>query len=45
MKNVLFELAHALKAVYPDADVDSPDLFLKKAKKTNLKMLDLVIMF
>ena len=37
VKNVLFELAHALKAVYPDADVDSPDSFLKIAKKNKFK--------
>jgi len=31
--NVLFELAKALKTIYPNADIDYPDLFLKTPKK------------
>ncbi len=40
VKNVLFELAKALKTIYPYADVDYPDLTLRKPSKkkyTNVK--------
>ena len=37
VKNVLFELAKVLKIIYPDADIDYPDLFLKIAKKSKFK--------
>ena len=30
VKNVLFELARTAKALYPDSDIDYPDLQLKK---------------
>ncbi len=33
VNNVLYELARVTKLVYPFADVDYPDLFLKKPKK------------
>ena len=32
VKNVLFELANALKNIYPFADIDYPDLSLKSVK-------------
>ncbi len=35
--NVLFNLAKALKKIYPDADVDNPDLTLKFPSKRNFK--------
>ena len=34
VKNVLFELAKVLKKMYPDADIDYPDLSLKTPIKT-----------
>ena len=34
VKNVLFELALALKKIYPEADLDYPDFSLKKPSKT-----------
>jgi len=34
VKNVLFELCKVTRKFYPHADVDSPDLSLKKPKKT-----------
>ena len=37
VENVLFELAKALKKIYPFADVDFPDLSLKKPNKKNFK--------
>ncbi len=37
VKNVLFELGKILKKVYPDADVDYPDLSLKLASKNKYK--------
>ncbi len=36
VENVLLELAKVLKIIYPDADVDYPDLSLKKPSKNNL---------
>ncbi|MDC0953022.1 UDP-3-O-(3-hydroxymyristoyl)glucosamine N-acyltransferase [Pelagibacteraceae bacterium] len=33
VKNVLFELAKALKKIYPQADIDYPDLSVKNPKK------------
>ena len=33
VKNVLFELAKSLKKIYPSADIDFPDLNLKKPNK------------
>ena len=33
VKNVLYDLANTLKKVYPDADIDYPDLSLKKPNK------------
>ena len=33
VKNVLFELAKVLKQIYPTADIDYPDLSLKKPNK------------
>ncbi len=33
VKNVLYELAKTLKKIYPSADIDYPDLSLKKANK------------
>ena len=33
VKNVLFELAKVLKKIYPFADIDYPDLSLKKPNK------------
>ena len=35
VKNVLFELAKVLKKMYPDSDVDYPDLSLKSPIKNN----------
>ena len=37
VKNVLFELAKVLKKMYPDADIDYPDLSLKSPTKTRYK--------
>ena len=37
VKNVLFELARTVKILYPDSDVDYPDLLLKKPAKSNHK--------
>jgi UDP-3-O-[3-hydroxymyristoyl] glucosamine N-acyltransferase len=37
VKNVLFELAKVLKKIYPDADIDYPDLSLKAASKRKYK--------
>ena len=37
VKNVLFELARVTKILYPMADVDFPDLLLKKPNKSNYK--------
>ena len=36
VKNVLFELAKALKSIYPFADVDYPDLTLKKSSNKKI---------
>ena len=38
VKNVLFELANVLSKIYPNADIDYPDLSLRKPtkKKSNL---------
>ena len=35
--NVLFELASVLKKIYPNADVDYPDLALKNAQDLKYK--------
>ena len=45
MKSVLFEIAKLLKKIYPDADIDYPDLSLKNQIKKNISLLNLVIMF
>ena len=37
VKNVLFELAKALKNIYPRSDTDYPDQTLKKPNKSNFK--------
>jgi len=37
VKNVLFELAQTLKKIYPYADIDYPDLSLKKPNKPKYK--------
>ena len=37
VKNVLFELANAIKKIYPDADIDYPDLSLKSPDKKKFK--------
>ena len=37
VKNVLFELAKVLKKIYPDADIDYPDLSLKPPSKNKYK--------
>ena len=37
VKNVLFELANALKNIYPFADIDYPDLSLKSVKSIKKK--------
>ena len=37
VKNVLFELARVTKCLYPEADIDYPDLLLKKPIKSNHK--------
>ena len=39
VKNVLFELAKALKKIYPTADIDYPDLSLKKPSKNKFKQV------
>ena len=40
VKNVLFELARVAKLIYPDADVDYPDLLLKHPKKLNFNKVN-----
>ena len=37
VKNVLFELAKVLKKIYPDADIDYPDITLKVPVKSKFK--------
>ena len=37
VKNVLLELARATKVLYPNSDIDYPDLLLKKPVKSNHK--------
>ena len=37
VKNVLYELAKIIKHIYPEADIDYPDLSLKPVKKNNYK--------
>ncbi len=37
VKNVLFDLAKAIKHIYPTADIDYPDLTLKKPAKNKYK--------
>tara|TARA_B100000575_G_C23117928_1_gene646497 strand:+ start:250 stop:1227 length:978 start_codon:yes stop_codon:yes gene_type:complete len=37
VKNVLFELARVTKLIYPNSDIDYPDLSLKKPSKRNFK--------
>ena len=37
VKSVLFELASILKKIYPDADIDYPDITLKYANKSKFK--------
>ena len=37
VQNVLFELARVTKLIYPQADVDYPDLSLKKPNNTKFK--------
>jgi len=37
VKNVLFELANVLKKMYPDSDIDHPDLTLKSPSKKKFK--------
>ncbi len=37
VKNVLFELSRVAKLLYPDSDIDYPDLSLKIPKKVNFK--------
>ena len=37
VQNVLFELARTLKVIYPFADIDNPDLTLKKPNKKKYK--------
>ncbi len=37
VKNVLLDLAKALKKIYPDADIDYPDISLKKPSKKNFR--------
>ena len=37
VKSVLFELASMLKKIYPDADIDYPDITLKNANKSKFK--------
>ncbi len=37
VKNVLFELAKVLKIIYPDADIDYPDITLKSPRKNKYK--------
>ncbi len=39
VKNVLFELALALKSIYPDADIDYPDLSLKTPSSKKYKFV------
>jgi UDP-3-O-[3-hydroxymyristoyl] glucosamine N-acyltransferase len=39
VKNVLYELAHVLKKIYPLADVDYPDLTLKNISKNKYKLV------
>ena len=40
VKNVLFELARVLKKIYPEADIDYPDLTLKPVKKMQYKSVN-----
>ncbi len=40
VKNVLFELAKVLKIIYPTADIDYPDLSLKKPNKNKFKRVN-----
>ena len=40
VKNVLFELAKTLKQIYPFADIDYPDLSLKKPNKKKFKSVE-----
>ena len=37
VKNVLFELANVIKKIYPDADIDFPDLTVKSPNKNKFK--------
>ena len=37
VKNVMFELAKVLKIIYPDADIDYPDLALNSPSKSKFK--------
>ena len=39
VKNVLFELAKTLKILYPNADIDYPDLTLKKPNNKKYKLV------
>ena len=39
VKNVLYELAHVLKKIYPLADIDYPDLTLKNISKNKYKLV------
>jgi UDP-3-O-[3-hydroxymyristoyl] glucosamine N-acyltransferase len=39
VKNVLYELAHVLKKIYPFADIDYPDLTLKNISKNKYKLV------
>ena len=45
LKMFFMSLAKVLKKIYPFADIDYPDLSLKVSKKTNINLLNLVIMF
>ena len=40
VQNVLFELAKVIKIIYPEADIDYPDLTLKPVKKTQYKSVN-----
>ena len=37
VKNVLLELARVIKIIYPNADIDYPDLYLRKPSKSDYK--------
>jgi len=37
VKNVLLELARVVKIIYPNADIDYPDLYLRKPRKSDYK--------